>query len=500
MKQKIEQWKQRTSINKMILLFFSVLFVLYLLPTFIQVAFDKDLRIDHFYLGLPGVVSGDEPHYLVTTTSLINDHDYYIDNNYDNAYFHAGCDVGFRYVNQSNRVWRHVQIVAPDQRMAFPLNFSNSFSNLSGNELDKEYEAAVEDLEQKYNITTTHQVSNRPIGLPFFSALFLWPFKNICFIEHGAIYISLFISFIGLIFFFRICLFYLKQYRKKSSEKNVETEKIHEKENVWLGLCFTAILGLCTQYWFYSKTYFTEPYLATFLLVAYYLFFIKKQSFLPGLVLAIGFSMKYPFGMYLAIFGIFLLYKKEWKRIIFFVFGASGPIALVFYYSWLLSGHIFNSAQSGHLFFGNYLQGIIVWIFDPMFGVLPFAPFLILSILGLLWLWKQDRETAIILIFMMVPYFLFWSSYTLTQHGPGGYSARYIIPILGFLVLLVLLWYQQNKNKILFWIFLTLTGISFVINLQAAFLYPLFWNNPPWILFDILKYKWVRVLEVLKGF
>ena len=491
---RLRLWAKKLSKKRMIVFFFSILFLFYLLPTFVQVRFDNDLRIDEFYLGLPGVISGDEPHYFVTTTSLINDHDYYIDNNYDNAYFYGGCDVSFRYVNNTNpTLWRHIQIVAPEQRMAFPINISE----MHGNDLDEFYKELVVRLQKEYNITVARQVSNRPIGLPLLSALFLWPFKNTCFIENGAIYLSVAISFIGLIFFFLTCLFYLKLYRKIDDEKEKET---YENENLWIALSFTAILALCTQYWHYSKTYFTEPYLAAFLLAAYYLFVIKKQSFMPGLLLSIGFSMKYPFGMYLGIFGMFILWKREWKRIVPFMFGASGPIIVVSYYSWLLSGHLFSSAQSGHLFFGNYLQGIVFWLLDPTFGLLPFAPFLMFSVLGLQWLWSADRKTFITIISVIMPYLFFWTSYTLTQTGAGGYSARYLIPLIAFLVLLSLFWYQQNKNKMLCCIFFALVALSFIINIQAAFLYPLFWNNPPWIVLEFLRYKWIRVLELWNKF
>lgn len=485
----INQWKEKLSANKLILFFFGIIFLLYLLPTFIQVAFDEDLRIDTFYVGLPGIVSGDEPHYLVTTTSIINDHDYYINNNYDNAYFHGACDVGFRYINSTNpTIWRHIQMVAPEQRRAFPINMSK----LHEDNLDGSYAELVKELQRDHNLTDVRQVSNRPIGLPLFSSLFLWPFKDTCFIEQGVIYLSLVISLIGLTFFFLTCLYYLQKYRKIEDKKLDE----YDKENIYLALFFTTILALCTQYWYYSKTYFTEPYLTAFLLIAYYLCFIKKQNFLPGLLIGIGFSMKYPFGIYLPLFGILILLEKEWKRILYFILGASGPIIIVFYYSWLLSGQLFNSAQAGQLFFGNYFYGIFVWTLNPTFGLLPFAPFLVFSIFGLRWLWEHDRKTCITLFLVIVPYFLFWTSYIFTQFGAGAYSARYLIPLLGFLVLLCMIWYQQNQNKILFWIFLILLVISLLINIQAAFLYPLFSNNPPWIIADILRYKWTRVIEI----
>ena len=78
---KIYSWILKQKPRTIVLYAFIGLLLLYLIPTFIQPAYDSGLHITHFYLGLPGVLSGDEPHYLITTTSLINDGDYYTDNN-----------------------------------------------------------------------------------------------------------------------------------------------------------------------------------------------------------------------------------------------------------------------------------------------------------------------------------------------------------------------------------------------------------------------------------
>jgi len=155
--------KTCTSIKKCPV-FFCFLFIalFYFLPTLIQVEFDKDLHITRFYLGLPGVLSGDEPHYFVTTTSLINDHDYYIENNYDNAYYFGGCDVSFHYINNTNpSIERHIQLVDPEKKIVITQDINRTYG---GNETK---------LYEDFNVTTLRQVSNRSIGLPFFSALFL---------------------------------------------------------------------------------------------------------------------------------------------------------------------------------------------------------------------------------------------------------------------------------------------------------------------------------------
>ncbi len=485
MLKRISAWIFQQKPQRVVLYAFIGLFIFYTIPTIIQPEYDNDLHITRFYLGLPGVLSGDEPHYLVATTSLVNDHDYYVENNYENAYHYGGCDLGFRYRNTTNpTIPPHAQLVDPVKRIALP-----TIEN-------KTHEENVQVMYEQYNVTTVRWVSNRPIGLPFFSSIFLWPLKDTCFIEHGAIYLSVMISIIGIIFFYLISLHYAREYIAEQDKEIQNNES--EKKSIILALSFTYIFAFATQYWHYSKAYFPEPYVATFLLMSYYLFFIKKQSFLPGFLIALGYSIKSPFGMYLVLFPFALLVRTEWKRCCYFVLGTILPLIAVFYYNWSLSGNIFYSAQAGALSFGNYVYGIFVWLFHPIFGLLPFTPFLIFSLLGFSTLWKKNKQDFFNLSIVIFPYFFFWAFYKLTQTGPGGYSARYLVPLLGFLVLLSMIWYIHNKNKILQILFLILVGISFLINIQAAFLYPLFWNNPPWIVFNFITQKFHRIIEVLK--
>lgn len=485
MKKELTEFIERQSTRKIVFLCFLLLLLFYLLPTFIQPEYDSNLHIKKFYLGFPGVLSGDEPHYFIVTTSIINDKDFYLENNYNLAYHYGGCDLGFRYINTSNpTIGPHIQFVDSTNRIAIP--------TLENKTLEENIQWAY----SHYNVTSFRWVSNRPIGLPFFSSLFLWPLKDTCFIEYGAIYLSVLLSYVSLIFFYYICLFYVARWR---SEAEHETKlKNNKRRDIFLALFFTCIFSLSTQYWHYSKTYFTEPYIASFLLMSYYLFFIKKNSFVPGVLLSFGFMMKSPFGMYLVLFWLFLLFKREWKRMLLFMLGGTPLFLGTFYYNWFLSGNIFYSAQAGHLLFGNYLEGILLWLLSPTSGLLPFAPFLIFSVLGFWNLWKKDKETVVSLSLIIFPYFFFWTSYILTQNGSGGYSSRYLVPLLGFLTLLTLSWYIDNKNKALQIFFFSLIAISFFINLQAAFLYPLFWDNPPWQLYDLLIHKIPRIIEVLK--
>ena len=457
---------------------------MYILPSLIQVEFDKDLHIQDVYIGMPGTVSGDEPYYLVTTTSLINDHDYYVENNYDNAYLNGGCDAGFRFINNTNKnVHRQTAFFDQENRITIINGFKGT------------YEKTSEFMKEEYGSKKLREVPSQSLGLPIFSSIFLWPFKETCFIEHGAIFLSILVSFVGIIFFYLTCLYYVKEHNIKY--KKVKRVFKQGKKEEYTALFFTLIFAFGTQYWHYSKTYFTEPYIASLLICAYYLFFIKKMNFLPGFILAVGFSMKYPAGMYLPLFGITLMHSREWKRFFYFCAGSVLPFIGVLYHNWFLTGSIFGFRQLTSFSVGNYFYGIFVWLFNPNFGLLPFAPFFIFSFLGLLSLYRIDKRTFVYLSLTIFPYFFFWTSYTVTQTGPVGYSARYFVPLVSFFVILSMLWYLNNTSRILKWIFLGLVGISVIINAQAAFLYFIFWNNPPWILITKIITKWNKILYLI---
>ena len=65
------------------------------------------LRWGQFAVGLPRVLSGDSPHYLVAVNSLVEDHDFDLSNNYDQA-LGGDWDAGWRF--RGVEIDRHVDV------------------------------------------------------------------------------------------------------------------------------------------------------------------------------------------------------------------------------------------------------------------------------------------------------------------------------------------------------------------------------------------------------
>lgn len=418
---------------------FIIIILAYLLPTFIQPIYSENNKVIGTRIGFPGMQSGDEPHYYITLYSIINDGDIFLTNNYNNALYKQGHDLGKKRFTIFDR---HTRIFDAKNKTVTSFNFSDGHINLR------------QVPEENTCIT---EVSGHPIGLPIFAAVFLWSFKNTPALEHLTIYLTLLFTIISLFAFYNLLMFY------------------HKSTNI--ATIFTGVLAFGTQYWHYSKTFYAEPYLASFLVIIWYLLIVKKQYFIPGTLLAFGFLIKYPFILLSIPTLMFLIYKLtihqlKIKNVIAFLSPQIVSFVLVLYVNYFLTGSFlhFNQAEAVHFIIS--LKGIFNWLFNPSFGLFTFSPILIFAFVGVKNLWNKNKIHSACIMVTILFYFLFWAFYAPTQNGAGGYSARYLLVIIPFLVLLAS--FGKNKNKLVKNIFVSLFIVSVIINSLAAFAYPAF--------------------------
>lgn len=419
-----------------------IIIILYLLPSFIQAEYDINNNIHGFYFGLPVMQSGDEPHYYITLYSLVNDRDFFLTNNYNNAVYRGCPDLG-------TKKWtvydRHTRLFDSHERRIINLDFIDDV-HLNISVLPKEGSFVKE-------------ISGHPMGLPFFAALFLWPFHGTSLLEHLAIYLTLLFSLGGIVCFYKILKFY------------------HRDESTVL--VFTSILALGTQYWHYSKTFWAEPYLACFLIFAWYFCMIRKWYFLTGLALSVGFVIKYPFGLVIVPFCVVALFEKGFSKKIraclLLGFPLASVLGAVLYLNFWLTNNPFQFNQISAVGFVNPVRGLMRWLFDGEFGLLTFSPILLFSVLGVKIFFQKKRFHGRILCAVIIPFLLFWVSYAVTVDGAGGYSARYLIPLIPFLVLLSSFSNGERRYKT---VFCVIFAISVIINFCAAFAYPAFIGQP----------------------
>lgn len=436
---------------------FSVIILLYLIPAFIQPNYVEDNRINGFYFGLPFTQTGDEPHYYVLLYSLVNDYDIFLTNNYNDVIY-------------NNASWIKKDLDPLEDR------HSRLFDNINKSVMTVFFFNSTHiDLKTTPSETSSiKEISGHPMGLPFFAFIFLWPFKHTALLESSAIFLTIIFSLLGLLAFYDLIMFYHKDVKK--------------------AVIFTFVLAFTTQYWHYSKTFWTEPYLTSFLIISWYLFVVRKFYFISGLLLGIGFLMKFPFLLIILPFYLLIassnkeLFKRIKSIIVFSI-----PLSICFFFALYLNYYFTNNSfefnQTQAISFSNPFVGAINWLFSSRYGLFFFSPVLIFAFLGIRNFWRKNKLNCITSASIILLYSLFWFSYSITQNGAGGYSARYLVPLIPLIC--VLISFSDVEKSRLRIIFYTLLIISFFINFLSAFTYPAFIGYDIFTSFyKIIKFFW----------
>ena len=72
-----------------------ILFILLLIPSFINYDFNKENRFEGTKISLPYLYSGDQVHYYIFMYSLLKDKDIDVRNNYENSLYNNTYDLGY---------------------------------------------------------------------------------------------------------------------------------------------------------------------------------------------------------------------------------------------------------------------------------------------------------------------------------------------------------------------------------------------------------------------
>lgn len=433
--------------------------VVYLFPMFVQFSFSTDERIKSLSLAMPRILSGDVPHYLVMVYSLVEDKDLRLKNNYEDSLYRGAYSVGYNYRYHMLRD-HHVRYI--NEKTGQNLGTTEIFSNF-GERLPKNKDVDLTEFEE-YPV--------HPPGMPFFASLFLWPFGHTPVIEWGCVLLTWVLMVIGLFFLFKTLKFYMK--------------------DTGVSFLITIFFAFGTQLWYYSMTFYPESYVTSFLIIAYYLFMVKKKSLMPGILLGLSFSMKFPSLLLVIPFGIHLLLFKNFKRLILFSIPVILSIGAIMLYHNLYFGHLFSLPFK--YVYHNIWEGLPGTLFSPNNGLFIFSPFLIFSFFGIRRFYRGYKQDAVLLYSLSLIYYIFWST---PEWEGGDYSARYLVPLILLLAIPFSFWYKMVKPKVMRVIFICLLILSVIINTQAALFRPIFVGNPPWQMIYLIMNRFNRVIEIL---
>lgn len=396
----------------------------------------------------PQPFTGDEPHYLLLTKSIIQDGDINLANNYGNQDyldFYPGKLRPHAYPGKKGNDYLYSKHFPALPVMLVP-------AYLIGEKISRLNAQKAEDLQFR-----------RPVII-FFSRL------PLCFLT----------ALFGLVFF--LCVFDITR-RKALSV------------SVW------AIFGFTTPLVFYSQLIYPEIPVALLTLFIIRNLVFKKDSrgsslFLTGAGIAIlpWFGIKYTV-LSALLFGIsaVVLLKSEKipgsrKRIISTLIPIVVSASLYLFYFWSLYGSLSPlSAYKGipqdassptgmssmvRTDYAEILKRAAGYFLDQRIGIFIYSPVLILGIAGFFFLLKKKKKMSLLLLAVFLAYTMFSAYYYWGGYCPPG---RPLIPVLWILALLFAVSLGENRTRMRSALIRVSTALSFLVVWAAV--------KNPWILY-----------------
>lgn len=502
------------NMNRNIALLISIIIFIYAIVCFVHV----DARLPgtkKSYISLPKIYGGDEEHYLITVSSLIEDFDLELRNNYYNAQYGGSYSAGEWW--RGKYIDHHSKLYNPVTKQYFYAGWLNE-----------------EELNKFYNNGYIER-PHHPPSMPIAASIFLLPFAHSKYLESAAVLLTVILSIIGFFFLYKVLLyFYGHQFKTK---------------------CMHTVLffALGTPLLFYACSFFKENYVAVFLIFAIYFLFIKNSLFWSGFFISVCFFSKYQmificaplilypllerkFKSFLAISGtvfaggvLLLLYNYHMygNALVFsqpeydvmllkkaasltITLAVLIPVALGFSYIFNKYGLVkkiiklrilIKALGIASLLYLLYKSAILKTIvLDPKDGLFWFSPFLIFSVLELLDLrfWQDKRKIIITIVFLFYLVVMFHRNIAIGS----AFSLRTGVSIIPLLTFPFVNWYIREKKWILTkLIFVVLISSSIFINTLAAMARIHFWHFPikeatKGAIIDLFKWHEYNIIDI----
>ncbi|MGH7739924.1 MAG: hypothetical protein ACREL1_07235, partial [bacterium] len=252
---------------------------------------------------------------------------------------------------------------------------------------------------------------------------------------------------------------------------------------IWIINAATLIVFLGTPIWAYGRMLFTEAFLISFSLTAYWIAIEKKSGFWPGVLLSLGMFMKPSFAFLFFQLYALLLAKKKWGNIFRMSIGPALVSLFYFYFNNKIFGSPFHFSQCFSLgkttLLGTAASGVDVyplgitgiwkiWI-SWNHGIITFLPIVVPVLFSWKRFFEEKTNEAWIWGGGFVCYYLFMTS-CVPWEGGWCYGPRQIMPVITFLMIPVFynLKSFSNSKRWVQWVFIVLCLLSICFNALGA--------------------------------
>lgn len=351
-------------------------------------------------LAKPTILSGDEPHYLVMLSSLVEDQDLDLHNNHREAW--AGGDqagVAYRFLP----LGPHLAYYTKDG------DYLSSTDDVFRRTWTLPGEPALREGVDPA-IRSQPWYSLHGYGLPMATAPLAWVLRGVLTPEQSALVFSAVLL--------ALCYWLMRRI--------VGILDFRPFAKRWV-----PILATCgTPLWFYGHHYFTEILITAILLLVAMLALERKRPVVIGLAIGLGVVVKATVGVIALPVLAAAAWLRQWRWAGLICIAMAVGVGLQLYLQHRMFGSVFRSSIEFQV--GNPLTALLGNLVGPRHGVLFFSPILLIAAIGLPHV-ARDRRLWLPLA-MAAAYAvpnLLWSVWG----GGYSYGSRLMVPVYPFLLL-----------------------------------------------------------------
>jgi hypothetical protein len=393
----------------------------------------------------PAAVRSDEPHYIMVINSLLFDHDFELQDDYERV-AQGGLDAGARF--QRHELDHHTLLV---NRRTGHHAFASIDSPNSVAPCDPEFTSSDD----------VYEVSAHPPGFPILMALALAPFRPaMSDVESDAAIILALVSWLG-----ALVTYWAGRSAGMGRAKAMLAVFLLMGASTWLA---------------YSRSFFSEATIGLALILALWAL-IADRPILAGLTLAFAAFLKPPF----AIIGIAFIIneiaggRRQNAIKIAIVLAACGIPVMLFNY-WLALTPVISGNSSWIR--GASFQSLYDTFLEPGHGLLYFVPWSIIAFITIAsaFLKRHSQAEGKLLRQMGLPIVLYLALLSCSGTGPGlCYGPRYWVPFLPWFALATADSLSRARRPALIACGV-LVALAVLIAIPGALRYPDIFSRVPW--------------------
>ena len=253
----------------------------------------------------------------------------------------------------------------------------------------------------------------------------------------------------------------------------------HLNYNRKISIFLTFLFALATTTWAYSNTSLNVV-ASTFLILLSLLYFFnfrknscKRNLIFCGLAIGYSFIVRYDSLFFAIIIAFFILYylkhkKEKLTRIFLFIMPFSLFVGIQSLRNFLAFGSVleFGYGKDAGFFAGHITplhEGVFGILLSPGVGLLIFSPILLTMFFSFVDFKKKHKIEFLMFILFFLSFLIFYGTFE-DWHGLLAWGARYLVPIIPFILLPLGSSLEKRKRKSFIILLLVLGTIGFFFN------------------------------------